>query len=130
MIWWWLPDCLSMSFRTLLSSKELLLPHKLQESRKALKTSRGKGHLHFNSSVIASYLDSNAICVVFKIGAVIWSGSDIIIMHISKRLSASSLDFVCFEVLREWNDDTKNLKNFFSSVTVMLPFEREQEKSV
>lgn len=51
-------------------------------------------------------MDPNARCIVSKNGAVIWSGSDIIEMHISKRLSASSLDFMCFEVFREWNDDT------------------------
>lgn len=45
-------------------------------------------------------------CVVSKNGAVIWSGSDIIVMHISKRLRASSLDSLCFEVLREWNGNT------------------------
>lgn len=72
----------------------------------ALKTSRGKGRLHFSSSIIASYLGPNALCVVSKNGAVIWSGSCFIVMHISKRLSAGSLDFICFEVFTERNDDT------------------------
>lgn len=56
----------------------------------------------------------NVLCVVFKNGVVIRSGSCFIVMYILKRFSVGFFDFIRFEVFIERNDDIyEEFEKFF-----------------